>query len=66
MIDLPDPDLTDLTARIEAMEPPDRLRLAAEALEARNPGLALMLVRRVEHELTAVLTVARVACEESD
>lgn len=52
-------ELYDLAARVEALSPPDRLRLAAGLLEERQPDVALTLIRKVEMELSAVLLLGR-------
>ena len=45
----------ELAAEIEALLPPDRLRLAAMLLEARKPFLAKTIIDRVGTELGAAL-----------
>ncbi len=50
-------DLKDVTAvaglveKIAGLEPPDQLRLAAELLEARQPAVALAIIRKIGNEL---------------
>jgi hypothetical protein len=44
-----------LAARIKSLNPPNRLRLAAELLEAQKPRMALAVARQVADELQLVL-----------
>ncbi len=50
-------DLEALAAKVNALSPADRLRLAAELLEARRPQLAYDIVDRVKVELGAALAM---------
>lgn len=52
-------DLEGLKKRIEALEPPDQLRLAADLLEAGRPDIAHTLAERVVTNLGAELARAR-------
>jgi hypothetical protein len=53
-------DLEALAARIDALSPPDQLRLAAELMEARRGDLAQPIIARVAKELGAVLALAKI------
>lgn len=44
-----------LAQQIEALSPPDRLRLAADLLDKKRPAEALSMAKRVVDELTVVL-----------
>lgn len=50
-------ELEALAARIKGMEPPDRLRLAADLLERRQAKLAHVIAQNVVDELGLVLFV---------
>ena len=50
-------DLEALAAKIQAMPPPDKLRLAANLLEQRNAKLAHTIAKSVVDELGLVLFV---------
>jgi len=51
-------DLVALAREIQALSPPDRLRLAADLLEAKHGDLAHDIAMRVVEELGAVLALA--------
>lgn len=51
-------DLEVLAAKIGALSPPDRLRLAASLLEAQKPKLAHTVAKKVVLELGAALALA--------
>lgn len=53
-------DADALMRDIEALSPPDRLRLAAELMEARKGHLALPLIERVALELGAAIALSKV------
>lgn len=53
-----------LAKEIEALAPPEKLRLAALLLEERKPELALTILRRVATELGAALMLARAKTKE--
>lgn len=53
-------DMRALAAEIEALSPPDKLRLAADLLEGRRPELAKSIIDTVAAELGAALLLARV------
>jgi len=55
--------LEALKKQIEAMTPPDRLRLAAELLEAKRPQLAHTIANKVVIELGAALALAKIGVE---
>ena len=57
-LSLADDELEALASRIEALSPPDVLRLAAELLELRRPHEALMLIDKVSGEMHLVLLSA--------
>ncbi len=47
--------LKDLSGRIRSLSPPERLRLAADLLEERQPKMALQVAESVTRELHVVL-----------
>ena len=49
----------DVFERIKALSPPDRLRLAAQLLEAKRVDTAYELIRQVKVELGAAMAMAR-------
>ncbi|HRI98185.1 MAG TPA: hypothetical protein PLZ93_21360 [Nocardioides sp.] len=51
-------DLKKLAAEIDAMSPANRLRVAADLLEAQQPKIAYRLIDRVYLELGAAMTLA--------
>lgn len=55
---MPTPE--ELFDKIAALSPPDRLRLAADLLEARKPKLAYSLIERVKVELGAAMALNRI------
>jgi len=55
----PSPDLTRLVHQIRAMPPADRLRLAADLLDAKRPEMAFAVVRMVHDELGVVVGLVR-------
>lgn len=48
-----------VTAKIEALSPPDQLRLAASLLEEKKPELAKAIVDRIAWELSLLLLPPR-------
>jgi hypothetical protein len=52
-------ELEDITKEIEALSPPDRLRIAADLLEQKKPRLELNIIDKVSAELGAALLLAR-------
>lgn len=52
-------DLMKLAADIEALSPPDQLRVAAELLDAGKTWLAYSIADRVVLQLGAALCLAR-------
>ena len=59
----PSPEVARLLHQIRAMPPSDRLRLAADLLDARRPEMAFAVVRMV-HDALAVY-VADAAVEKA-
>lgn len=53
-----DQQLRDLAARVNAMNPPQRLRLAASLMEARRSATALPIIRKVADELQLAIMLA--------
>lgn len=49
----------DIKRAIDALSPPDKLRLAAELLEARRAELAYTIADQVVKELGAALALAK-------
>ena len=54
------PDMLALAARITAMSPPDRLRLAAGLMEAEQVDLAYSILELVTTELGAAIAVREI------
>ena len=54
-------DIEELRDQIDALPPPDRLRLAAQLLEARRPEIAYAIIDRVKTELVAAMMLAGMA-----
>lgn len=52
-------ELQTLADRVNALPPPERLRLAAGLLEAKRPETAVIIIRAVADELTLALLLAR-------
>ena len=51
-------DVEALAARVNAMTPPQRLRLAAALMEERKADVALPIIRKVADELQLALMLA--------
>lgn len=51
-------DVVGLAARVNAMTPPQRLRLAAALMEARQGDVALPIIRKVADELQLAIMLA--------
>lgn len=51
-------ELEVLSKRVDALSPPDRLRLAAELMEHRRSEVALPIIRKVADELRLAIMLA--------
>lgn len=52
-----------LAAHIEALSPPDRLRLAAALMEAKKDDLAYSILDRAKTELGAAIALREIAAK---
>ena len=52
-------ELEALSKRVNALSPPDRLRLAAALMEHRRSAVALPIIQKVADELGLALMLAR-------
>ena len=53
-------DMIALAAKIEALPPPERLRLAATFMEVERTDLAYSILERVTTELGAVIALRQI------
>lgn len=53
-------DMLALAAKIEALDPPERLRLAASLLEVQRDDIAYSIVERVTTELGAAIALRQI------
>ena len=59
-----DEQVEEVARRVLSISPADRLRLAAELLEAKRPDLAYAVLDRVRDELAAVMAYVRLHGKE--
>jgi len=59
MMAAPKPDTIDLAARVSALKPHEKLRMAAELLEARHPEIAHTIASSAVEELGAWLLLRK-------
>lgn len=56
-------DMIALAAKIEALTPPERLRLAASLMEVGRTDLAYSIIERVTTELGAAIAIRELAAK---